>query len=34
MHYQVRKYGISEPMMQALYYDLVNKVILRVCIID
>ena len=30
---QTRKYGISESMIQALYYDIVgNKVIIRACI--
>ena len=30
---QMRKYGISESMIQALYYDIVvNKVIIRACI--
>ena len=29
---QMRKYGISESMIQALYYDIVgNKVIIRAC---
>ena len=32
---QTRKYGISESMIQALYYDIVcNKVIIRACIMD
>ena len=32
---QTRKYGISESMIQALYYDIVcNKVIIRACIME
>ena len=32
---QVKKYGISVSMIQALYYDIVgNKVIIRACIMD
>ena len=32
---QVRKYGISVSMIQALYYDIVvNKVIIMACIMD
>ena len=32
---QMRKYGISESMIQTLYYDIVgNKVIKRACIMD
>ena len=32
---EMRKYGISESMIQALHYDIVcNKVIIRACIMD
>ena len=32
---QTRKYGISESMIQALYYDIAcNKVIIRACIME
>ena len=32
---QMRKYGISESMIQALYYDIVGKkVIIKACIMD
>ena len=33
--YQMRKYGISESMIQVLYYEIVgNKVIIRACTMD
>ena len=32
---QMRKYGISASIKQALYYDIIgNEVIIRACIID
>ena len=32
---QTKKYGISESIIQALYYDIVgNKIIIRACIMD